>query len=47
MSAQENEALVRRFLEEAYNDDAWHKEDLEAAYQVYSDSVVFERVPFR
>ena len=28
------------------NDDAWHKQDLEAAYQIYSDDVVFERVPF-
>jgi steroid delta-isomerase-like uncharacterized protein len=28
------------------NDDAWHKRDLEAAYQVYSDDVVFQRVPF-
>lgn len=28
------------------NDDAWHRRDLEAAYEIYSDDVVFQRVPF-
>jgi steroid delta-isomerase-like uncharacterized protein len=28
------------------NDDAWHRRDLDAAYQIYSDDVVFQRVPF-
>jgi steroid delta-isomerase-like uncharacterized protein len=28
------------------NDDAWHKGDLDAAYEIYSDDVVFQRVPF-
>jgi steroid delta-isomerase-like uncharacterized protein len=28
------------------NDDAWHKRDLDAAYEIYSDDVVFQRVPF-
>jgi len=28
------------------NEDAWHRRDLEAAYDIYSDDVVFQRVPF-
>ena len=28
------------------NDDAWHRRDLDAAYEIYSDDVVFQRVPF-
>jgi steroid delta-isomerase-like uncharacterized protein len=28
------------------NEDAWHSRDLGAAYDVYSDAVVFQRVPF-
>ena len=28
------------------NDDAWHKRDLDAAYEIYSDDVVFQRIPF-
>ena len=28
------------------NDDAWHKRDLDAAYRIYADEIVFRRVPF-
>jgi len=28
------------------NDDAWHARDLDAAYAIYADEVVFQRVPF-
>jgi len=28
------------------NDDTWHKRDLDAAYEIYADGVVFQRVPF-
>ncbi len=28
------------------NDAAWHTRDLDAAYEVYADEVVFQRVPF-
>ena len=28
------------------NDDAWNKRDLDAAYAIYADDVVFQRVPF-
>jgi len=28
------------------NDDAWHKRDLDAAYEIYSDDIVFQRIPF-
>lgn len=28
------------------NDDAWHKRDLDGAYEIYSDDEVFQRVPF-
>jgi len=28
------------------NDDAWHKRDMDAAYGIYSDEVVFHRSPF-
>lgn len=27
-------------------DDFWHKEDIEAAYSIYSDEVAFQRIPF-
>jgi steroid delta-isomerase-like uncharacterized protein len=27
-------------------DDFWHKEDVEAAYAIYADDVVFQRIPF-
>jgi len=27
-------------------DDFWHKEDIDAAYAIYADDVVFQRVPF-
>ena len=28
------------------NDDAWHARDLDAAYAIYADDVIFRRVPF-
>ena len=28
------------------NDDAWNKRDLDAAYAIYADDVIFQRVPF-
>jgi steroid delta-isomerase-like uncharacterized protein len=28
------------------NNDAWHRRDLEAAYGIYADDVIFQRVPF-
>jgi steroid delta-isomerase-like uncharacterized protein len=28
------------------NDDAWHKRDVDAAYEPYADNIVFERIPF-
>jgi steroid delta-isomerase-like uncharacterized protein len=28
------------------NHDAWHKRDLDAAYGIYADEVVFQRIPF-
>jgi steroid delta-isomerase-like uncharacterized protein len=28
------------------NDAAWHRRDLDAAYEIYADEVVFQRVPF-
>ena len=28
------------------NDDAWHRRNLNAAYEIYSDDVTFQRVPF-
>jgi steroid delta-isomerase-like uncharacterized protein len=28
------------------NDDAWHRRDLDAAYEIYSDEFVFQRIPF-
>ena len=31
---------------EKMNDDAWHTRDLGAAYAIYADDVVFQRVPF-
>jgi len=27
-------------------DDFWHKEDIEAAYAIYSDELAFQRIPF-
>lgn len=27
-------------------DDFWHKSDIDAAYEIYADDVVFHRVPF-
>ena len=27
-------------------DDFWHKGDVDAAYEIYSDDIVFHRVPF-
>jgi len=41
MTAEEmKSALVKM------NDSAWHTQDLDAAYEIYSDDVVFRRVPF-
>jgi steroid delta-isomerase-like uncharacterized protein len=31
---------------EKMNDDAWHARDLDAAYAIYAEDVVFQRVPF-
>jgi hypothetical protein len=28
------------------NDDAWHKRNLDAAYEPYADDIVVERIPF-
>jgi steroid delta-isomerase-like uncharacterized protein len=28
------------------NDDCWHKRDLDAAYRVYANDIVFQRPPF-
>jgi len=28
------------------NDDTWHRRDLDAAYALYADDVVFRRIPF-
>jgi steroid delta-isomerase-like uncharacterized protein len=28
------------------NDDAWHKRDLDAAYEICSEEVIFHRLPF-
>ena len=28
------------------NDDAWHKRDLDAAYEICADDIVFQRIPF-
>jgi len=41
MTAEEMKAALVKM-----NDDAWHKKDLDAAYEIYSDDVVFQRIPF-
>lgn len=41
MKAKEIKAALAKM-----NDDAWHRRDLEAAYEIYADDVVFQRVPF-
>ncbi len=28
------------------NDDTWHRRNLDAAYEIYADDIVFQRVPF-
>lgn len=28
------------------NDDFWHNRDINAAYEIYADDVIFQRVPF-
>jgi steroid delta-isomerase-like uncharacterized protein len=41
MNTEEMKAVLVKM-----NDDAWHKRDLEAAYAIYSDDIVFQRIPF-
>ena len=41
MTPEEMRAALTKML-----DDFWHKEDVEAAYAIYSDDVVFQRIPF-
>lgn len=41
MLPEEMRAALTKML-----DDFWHKEDIEAAYAIYSDDVVFQRIPF-
>jgi steroid delta-isomerase-like uncharacterized protein len=41
MTPEEMRAALTKML-----DDFWHKEDIEAAYAIYSDDVVFQRIPF-
>jgi ketosteroid isomerase-like protein len=41
MTPEEMKAALVRM-----NDDAWHKRDLEAAYRIYADDIVFQRIPF-
>ena len=41
MKPQEMKAVLAKM-----NDDAWHERDLDAAYEIYADDVVFHRVPF-
>ena len=40
MIPEEMRAALTKML-----DDFWHKEDIEAAYAIYSDDVVFQRIP--
>ena len=41
MTPEEMKAALTKML-----DDFWHKEDVEAAYAIYADDVVFQRIPF-
>jgi steroid delta-isomerase-like uncharacterized protein len=41
MTPEEMRAALTKML-----DDFWHKEDVEAAYAIYADDVVFQRIPF-
>jgi steroid delta-isomerase-like uncharacterized protein len=41
MKPEEMKATLTKML-----DDFWHKEDIEAAYAIYADDVVFQRIPF-
>jgi steroid delta-isomerase-like uncharacterized protein len=41
MTPEEMKAALTTML-----DDFWHKEDVEAAYAIYADDVVFQRIPF-
>jgi steroid delta-isomerase-like uncharacterized protein len=41
MNTEEMKAALIKLI-----DDAWHKRDLDAAYEIYSDDVVFQRIPF-
>jgi steroid delta-isomerase-like uncharacterized protein len=41
MLPEEMRAALTKML-----DDFWHKEDVEAAYAIYADDVVFQRIPF-
>jgi steroid delta-isomerase-like uncharacterized protein len=41
MTPEEMKAAIRKM-----NDDTWHKRDLDAAYRIYADEIVFQRVPF-
>jgi len=41
MTPEEMKAALTTML-----DDFWHKEDVDAAYAIYADDVVFQRIPF-
>jgi steroid delta-isomerase-like uncharacterized protein len=41
MTPQEMKSAIQKM-----NDDTWHKRDLDAAYRLYADGIVFHRVPF-
>lgn len=41
MTPEEMKATLTKML-----DDFWHKEDVDAAYAIYADDVVFQRIPF-
>ncbi len=41
MNTQEMKAALAKTF-----DDAWHRRDMDAAYEIYSDDVVFQRFPF-
>ena len=41
MTTEEMKAALTKM-----NDDAWHKRDLDAAYEIYSENVVFHSPPF-
>jgi len=41
MTPEEMKAALTKML-----DDFWHKEDIDAAYAIYADDVIFQRIPF-